>query len=411
MAFLPLRSVLANIKKRVRHHDGREYIVYDAYLGVDPMTRKPVRMAMASRTELEEAIRGRYRGLKGLRGSETMLTPEQTKDAAQAFLALSDAKLDISLLECARLAIASPILSDRFKPSEQDAGVTVGQAWDTYLESLKTRSPNHQKGVRSRVGRWVMSFGPERKLSEVTAAEVKDDLTKRLFRLDDKSSWTTYNQSLGDVKTFITWCCAVEQKYLKEDPLEGMKKLTVGYRQPKYMKAGDVEKLMRVIERHKSEAPEDLVFAILSFFCGMRTSEIERVCLGDEYVKVRLEDNFIRIEEVKGSSRGVVPRVFDIPKQARAWIDSFDFVGAAQKPNKRFRRHLNKYANEAAIELPKNCGRHTYITMFTAAHHDESALTAIVGNSSDVRAKSYNGVEIEREGKAYFDILPAPASV
>jgi len=47
--------------------------------------------------------------------------------------------------------------------------------------------------------------------------------------------------------------------------------------------------------------------------------------------------------------------------------------------------------------------------MFEAVHHNESALTAIVGNTDDVRAKSYNGVELRSEGEAYFKILPPTA--
>ena len=89
---------------------------------------------------------------------------------------------------------------------------------------------------------------------------------------------------------------------------------------------------------------------------------------------------------------------------------SFDFLAAVQEPNPSFREHLVARAKEAKIALPKNAGRHTFITMFEAAHHDTNALSGIVGNTDAVRSKSYNGVELEREGRAYFQIMPTAES-
>ena len=76
------------------------------------------------------------------------------------------------------------------------------------------------------------------------------------------------------------------------------------------------------------------------------------------------------------------------------------------KKNNYFRRHLVKYAAKAEIKLPGNAGRHTFITMFAAAYHDQPLLTSIVGNTEGVRANSYDGMEIEANGKAYFSITP-----
>ena len=138
----------------------------------------------------------------------------------------------------------------------------------------------------------------------------------------------------------------------------------------------------------------------------MRQIEIERVREGDSSVRISLEDCFIRVIKCKGSLRGVRPRAFRIPEQAEAWMRSFDFLAAVKTPNVRFRAHMNEYAKTAGVTLPKNAGRHTFITMYEAVHHDANALSAIVGNTEGVRSRSYNGVELEREGKAYFAIMP-----
>ena len=90
-------------------------------------------------------------------------------------------------------------------------------------------------------------------------------------------------------------------------------------------------------------------------------------------------------------------------------MTAFDFMDGAATRNTKFRQHLVEAAEAAKVKLPKNAGRHTFITMFEAVHHDANALTAIVGNTDDVRSKSYNGVELRPEGEAYFAILPPVA--
>ena len=166
MAFLPLKSVINNIQPRIRQVSGKSYTVYDAYLGINPATRKPVRMAMANKKELEDAIRARYKGIQGLRGSEVMLTPEQIKDAAQALLTLSDANMDISLTECARLAIASPLLENKFK-SKSLIEKTFIEAFEEYHLQYEEESAN-RKAIDSRVGRWINSLDTDRPISSVT---------------------------------------------------------------------------------------------------------------------------------------------------------------------------------------------------------------------------------------------------
>jgi integrase len=177
------------------------------------------------------------------------------------------------------------------------------------------------------------------------------------------------------------------------------------------MKAEDVEKLFNILWERRADTmwAADLAYAILSFFCGMRQSEIERIRLGESAVKISLDEKFIRVGLPKGVSKGIRPRTFTIPEQALAWMRAFDFASIVMRKNTRFRRHLTWAADDAKIKMPKNAGRHTFITMFEAVHHNESALTAIVGNTDDVRAKSYNGVELRSEGEAYFKILPPVA--
>lgn len=396
------KEVLSSVKEHTIVKNGKNYTTFDAFLGSDPITKKKIRIARTSFAELKKYIDDFYKKLSTGGDAAVHLDYSQSLDARNAYDLIAQHKLGLSLVDCVQMILSGKIADAKTINSD----ISVGEAWERFQISIEPRSDAYKRCIKSRVGAWVTSFGASRMLAEITAAEVKQDLMTRVYDPNDMKKWKTYNNILGDIKTFIHWCCSVEQGLLGTDPLLGMKKLEIGYRQPEYMKAEAVEKLFRVLESHKQERPEVLADAILSFFCGMRQIEIERVREGEEAIKISLEDNFIRVIKCKGSLRGIRPRAFKIPDQAAAWMRSFDFMNAVMKPNPSFREHLKAYAAEAKIKLPKNAGRHTFITMYEAAYHDEKALSGIAGNTEGVRSRSYNGVEIEREGKAYFKIMP-----
>ena len=395
------REVLSSIKEKLVKHDNGYYTIFLAYLGRDPITKEKVRVARADKSKLRDYINEFYTKLD-IGGDEAVyLDRQQAHDAKVALDLLAQSDLEMSLAECVRA-----VIEGRASAAVAPCATTVGDAWRRYYASIAPRSDAYRKCVLSRVGKWVAAVGESTVLSDVTAAGVKDYLMANVYRTDCPGTMKTYNNVLGDIHTFIRWCASKEQDMLSADPLDGMKRMEIGYRQPEYVKAADAERLFRVLERHKDECPADLADAILSFFCGMRQIEIERVREGDSSVRISLEDCFIRVIKCKGSLRGVRPRAFRIPEQAEAWMRSFDFLAAVKTPNVRFRAHMNEYAKTAGVTLPKNAGRHTFITMYEAVHHDANALSAIVGNTEGVRSRSYNGVELEREGKAYFAIMP-----
>lgn len=399
MSFLQKNKALATVKIRTQKGG---YVIYEAYLGTDPFTGKPVRKSATSKKGLEQKIADFYKALDQSGEAGAVLTRYQAMDAKQAIGMIEQSGRNMTLVECAKIALAEE-LTKKETPS-----ITIGEAYAGYAKSIQDKSAAYQKDVRLRVGAWADAFGMERRLGDVSAPEVKKYLMDRLYRQGDVGSWVTYNNHLGNIKSFLSWCASREQGFLAESPLEGMKKIVIPYRQPEYMKATHVEGLFRELwnRRETQMGRADLAYAILSFFCGMRQSEIDRVRLGEHAVRINLDEGTIRVGIPKGVSKGIRPRAFVIPEQALAWMTAFDFMDGATTRNKQFRRHLVEAAEAAKVKLPKNAGRHTFITMFEAVHHDANALTAIVGNTDDVRSKSYNGVELAPEGRAYFAILP-----
>ena len=398
MSFLSKQEAFATIKARVQKGG---YAIYEAYLGTDPFSGKPVRKSATSEKKLRQKVATFFKTLDESGDAGVMLNRYQAMDARQALNMIYQSGRDITLVECARIALSAPA-------EETAAIVTIGEAFAGYTRAVQDKSEPYKKDVRLRVGAFVAAFGEARPVSDITAPEVKKYLTDGFYRPGDIGSWVTYNNHLGNIKTFIAWCANVEQKFLRENPLDGMKKIVIPYRQPEYMKAEDVNGLFDELwnRRETPTGRADLAYAILSFFCGMRQSEIDRVPLGEHAVRISIEEKTIRVGLPKGVSKGIKPRAFTIPEQALAWMTAFDFMDGATTRNAQFRRHLVDAAETAKIKLTKNAGRHTFITMFEAVHHDSNALTAIVGNTDDVRGRNYNGVELRTEGESYFAILP-----
>lgn len=394
------RAVIDGIKTRIRQRNGVDTTLYDAYLGYDPFSGKQKRLSSASLDDLKAQIDDFYAKYKVGGDAAVRLKAAEAQDAREALDLLAQNKTGLSLAEVVRRFLQGAGAAPAASPKK------ISEAIAQFIESRAGKSADYVRTLASRLGAWAADFGADRNLGEVEVKGFVAALKERLYDKDDQKTWKTYNNHLGDLKTFFGWCADQEQGFLQASPIASVKKIVIPWHEPDYVRAEDIAKLFAVLVRHRDEHPEDLADAILSFFCGMRQCEIERIRLGGDAVKVNTEEMFIRVIQGKGFTSGKRPRAFTIPETAQAWIRSFDFDAAIRVKDKRFRRHLVRYAAEAKITLPENAGRHTFITMFAAAYHDQKLLESIVGNTEGVRANSYDGVESERNGKAYFAITP-----
>ena len=399
MAYLKKADVLKSIKSRVqRNKHGAEYTVFEAYLGVNSLTRKPVRLAAKSKEKLERDVADFYKQLGTGGDAAVLLTAYQSMDAKTAIDLLAKAGIDLSLTECVRRVLDN---SADLAPCT----TTLGDAYAEYAKWQGERnSPKQITTVAKRVGRFVGAFGADRLLSEITHKELGEYLKREFFANPSNEAKTTYNGNLEYIRSFLRWCVG-KKHYIKTNPAESIDVFTKEYKDPEYMKPSDVEKLFRALE---AKGGPDLADAILSFFCALRQEEILRASEGPEAVEIDIKEKYIVVRKCKGYTRGIKPRAFTIPDQALAWMKSMpDFVAAARTPNKKFRKHLLAAASEVNVYLPENAGRHTFCTMFEAAHHDANALTAIAGNTEDVRDRHYNGVAKPQDGRDYFAIMPS----
>ncbi|MBP5510865.1 MAG: hypothetical protein J6Z49_08110 [Kiritimatiellae bacterium] len=401
MSYLPKSIVERNVKRRVRTDGaGRERVGYEAYFGTDPFTKSAVRMTRASEDELKKDIKDFYQRLQSGGEAAVRLSPVEAIDARNALDLLREAGAKVSLADAVR-----GYLDGGAGRAADVHGVTVGDAYRTYFDA-KLDGADKEKTART-VGKWVGCAGADTPLAAVTARGVDEYLREHYGARKPK----TYNSHLQYIRTFLNWCCRDERKYLAENPIRNLKQRDEPWEEPEYMKPGDVERLFRLLEGERGRRPELLAYAVVSFFCGSRAVEIQRIAsLGEDAVRINLDDETVRIAKGKGYQRGRRPRAFHIEPTAMAWMRSFDFMRAVRMVTPGTQGDIYRLARRNGVPVFQNCGRHSFITYHVAAYGDPAKTQAIVGTSAKMRAENYCGLASRADGEAYFRIMPSAVS-
>ncbi|MDA3923699.1 MAG: hypothetical protein PF904_03255 [Kiritimatiellae bacterium] len=68
---------------------------------------------------------------------------------------------------------------------------------------------------------------------------------------------------------------------------------------------------------------------------------------------------------------------------------------------------MGETAKKLKIKLPRNAGRHTFITMHVAAYERPEMTDNMTGTSSQMRSNHYQGLTTKKEGEKYFSIMPS----
>ncbi len=396
MGYRSKKAVLDGIAVRQRMRNGAVQKVYDAYLGYDPFDGRQRRMQSASLAELKARIHEFYAMRQSGGDAAARLRPCEAVDAREALDLLAQSRAHRSLTEAVRTLLRGG------NAASGGCAVSAGEAYDAYYASFGSEQTHHRKAVSSRVGKWVVAFGRDRPLSDVTPQGLAAWL-----KSDGSSSAKTYNNRLTYVRSFFNWCMKTERGWIGANPAEGLETRRIAYREPEYMKPCDVERVFRELEGAKSARPDLLAYAVLSFFCGVRREEILRMATMPGAANVNLEDETVRIAKPKGWTKGVMPRAFPIQRNALAWMRSFAFERSVRRINERCADDVKGIARRAGVAMPKNAGRHTFITMHVAAYGDPAKTQAIVGTSAKMRAENYCGLASHRDGEAYFAIMPS----
>jgi len=316
---------------------------------------------------------------------------------------LYDAREALDILSAQGIPLALSEVVRRFALTATDVVIAkpLGEAYEEYFDSIPMVQTAHRRAINDRVRRWVSSFGTQRPCMEVNSPELATYLAPIKAR-----SPKSHNNALGYIKSFLAWCASSERKYLTTNPVSDMKPAQVAYKEPEYIRPDDLEKILRALEA-RPDAARLLGSVVLSFFCGIRQAEIER--LADSPSDIMLDEDIVRISMPKGWTKGIVPRVVQIPPNARAWLTAYD-VRHTLELTKGIHATTRNICKKVGVPFPANAGRHSFITFHVAAYGDASKTESMCGTSSRMRTSHYQGLASKKEAEKYFAIMPTVKS-
>jgi integrase len=374
--------------------------LWECYLGVVAGGQK-VRFTSCSEAGIKEKINDFYKKYAAVGDATIMLTREEIYDAKNAYEMMESAGLKMSLTKMAMMFIdgkACPVV----------AKVTLGEAYRAYVGSFDERQVEHIKSIKARVLPWVQHVGAEVNAGSIDPEDFVSYISglKKEQKEDGKTSLvpvskTTQSKTSDYIKSFLSWC--VKKKMIDTSPLADVDKIILEYEEPTYSPVEDVRRLFDLLKQDGDKAMT--AYAAMSFFCGMRACEIQRVAMDDK--AIMLEDETIRIAKPKGHLQGIVPRVFRLRPNAKAWLEWAEADKTIRGRNvAKLRERMHKMMKEAGIPFPKNTGRHSFITYHVASINEPEKTAGLAGNSKEMVHDHYMGLATAKQGDEYFAIMP-----
>lgn len=373
--------------------------VYNYYL-VDAGTIGGKRITRTFKTlkEANEFIREFKKRKEKYGDSTDALSPMQYNLAMKAFEMLAKAKMDdIEIIDATQ-----DYINRNAAISET---ISIADAISLYISTFSRDQSRHIATIANKLKPFANKFGEKKFVALVKESDIKNYvelLGKNGYSIRSRNGFINY------AKTFFNWC--VKQKYAINNPVT-MAPEKITYEDPEFIAVSDLETVFRALEtdaklteRHRRVL---INFYTLSFFCGIRSSEIHRI--DPDAVHPEDANPYIRISTTKGATKGIKGRIVDLEANVVKWLEKYPFT-------ERLNETLVKRAREAAYVgclkdlkdiLTHNVGRHSYITYHVAKYRDYGKTEAYCGTSSGMRCKHYQGLAPTADGIAYFDLMPS----
>lgn len=384
-------------KHNVKSASGKIYEYYVVDFGRNGNEKARARKHFKTKGEALEFVKMMKKRKTKYGDSFNDLTSTQHSIAVDVFRMLSDASIPDTQL----LSIVSSFIALNSKIREH---ITLSEAKERYEGTFSAAQKLHKKLASHYICALVEFLKDDVKISSIS----EEDMTLFFNNLQDKYSTKTYNNMLSYLKTFFNWCEA--NHLISGNPIVLQKK-KIEYHDPEFVKQEILSRALHAIDEDNEMRQDDkrkMINAfVLSFFCGIRTSEIYR--LTPDAVHPEDEHPYVRISTTKGAAKGIKGRTVDLEANAVAWLKKYPLT---EQLNERNMADVRKRASLGVLKdypsvMNHNIGRHSYITYHVAKHRDCARTEAYVGTSASMRVRHYQGLATTADGIAYFDIFPA----
>lgn len=286
---------------------------------------------------------------------------------------------------------------ETLKAQHEISLITFNQAAEQVVEWKKTvtRDEKYIRNLKTQYTAFGREFG-ERKLSDITAAEIEDFLTDRP-KLVSAVSWKNWKTFLN-----VLWNFALSprNKWVKVNVVEHVATKSV---QDKEVTAFTVPQAKQVLAAANAELPRLLPFLVLGMFCGLRISEIERASWEDInwVTKTVHAGKFKRKNSM--ANRYVVIKPAGLAWLERCRKESGPFIETGESGR---RADLNKL-RELTFDFDHNIFRHTFGSFHIEAFKNAPDTAQQMGHTSvQMIAKHYRKPIPQLVALGFWNLTP-----
>jgi integrase len=272
--------------------------------------------------------------------------------------------------------------------------VPLSDAVRGFLHGLQVRelSWEYIGHCRRELDRLLAALGPDVALPDISGSDMVRFFAALPLAPRTKSNYRDHYDR------FFRWC--MRQGWLERSPMEGMDAIRVAETDPNVVPVADVRAFFA--ECMKSN-PKAAPFMALSFFAGLRSSQIPRLKRGD----LNFEERGITMPGATHKTR----RRFYVEGHEEnlwAWLEPLR-KKRSWKPfaDSTFRDWREKIYLRAGVEYPHNGARDSFCSYHIALHNDASrTATLLTHRGVNMLYGHYRGKATRRDAVEYFKTVP-----
>lgn len=255
------------------------------------------------------------------------------------------------------------------------------------LAAKSKKRPRYLKDLKNRLERFALDFG-ERKIAEIDRPEIIGWLDNLGVEPLTRDSYRLRLSALWEFARLQHWA---SENIIGEIPTESDGEGTI--------EILSVEELARLLS---ATSAETLPYWVFGAFCGLRSSEIERLCWQD----VQWEAKQVVVPALK--SKTASRRSVRLRPNALRWLAPYrrGYFGAVTP--KGLRKRLERDRAEAKIETWKpNALRHSFCSYALEAEKDLKTLAYEMGHTDpDLLYRHYREMVSSVAAKKYWSLVP-----
>lgn len=261
--------------------------------------------------------------------------------------------------------------------------------------SRKQKSPRYLYDLNGKLAKFVETHG-KRTASTITTEELHDWLEALPV-----ASLVTVKGYFRAIRGMFRF--AEKKSYVSKCPTRAIDEdlLTPLEEQPEIL---TIKQVCQLLDNASSDVIPALVFGL---YCGIRTSEVERMNWGHVNIKRRLVTLPASITKIGK------PRHVDIPKNAIEWLTPYMNDSSSIRPapsktgHKAFKKEMGRLAKVIGLDCWDNHLRHSFGSYHYAAFQDIAKTAAQLGHqSTQITWKHYYQLADPEDAKRFWEVRP-----